>query len=78
MPPLARLPLNDGHSLPALGFGLWQVPAAGTARVVEQALGLGYRLIDGAAIYGNEEGLGEGLRRSGRARGTGPGFRALR
>lgn len=69
MPPLARLPLNDGHSLPALGFGLWQVPAAGTARVVEQALGLGYRLIDGAAIYGNEEGLGEGLRRSGLARG---------
>lgn len=69
MPPLARLPLNDGHSLPALGFGLWQVPAAGTAWVVEQALGLGYRLIDGAAIYGNEEGLGEGLRRSGLARG---------
>lgn len=69
MPPPARLPLNDGHSLPALGFGLWQVPAAGTARVVEQALGLGYRLIDGAAIYGNEEGLGEGLRRSGLARG---------
>ncbi|MFN7596383.1 MAG: aldo/keto reductase, partial [Cereibacter sp.] len=44
------------------------MPAAGTARVVEQALGLGYRLIDGAAIYGNEEGLGEGLRRSGLAR----------
>lgn len=65
MPPPARLPLNDGHSLPALGFGLWQVPAADTARVVDQALGLGYRLIDGAAIYGNEEGLGEGLRRSG-------------
>jgi 2,5-diketo-D-gluconate reductase A len=65
MPPLARLPLNDGHSLPALGFGLWQVPGADTARVVEQALGLGYRLIDGAAIYGNEQGLGEGLRRSG-------------
>ena len=69
MPPLARLPLNDGHSLPALGFGLWQVPAPDTARVVDQALGLGYRLIDGAAIYGNEEGLGEGLRRSGLARG---------
>lgn len=65
MPPLARLPLNDGHSLPALGFGLWQVPAPDTADVVDQALGLGYRLIDGAAIYGNEEGLGEGLRRSG-------------
>ncbi len=65
MPQIPSLALNDGHSLPALGFGLWQVPGADTARVVEQALGLGYRLIDGAAIYGNEEGLGEGLRRSG-------------
>ena len=65
MPQPPSLALNDGHSLPALGFGLWQVPGADTARVVEQALGLGYRLIDGAAIYGNEDGLGEGLRRSG-------------
>ena len=65
MPQPPSLALNDGHSLPALGFGLWQVPGAETARVVEQALGLGYRLIDGAAIYGNEDGLGEGLRRSG-------------
>lgn len=59
------LRLNDGHSLPALGFGLWQVPAPETALVVEQALDLGYRLIDGAAIYGNEAGLGDGLRQSG-------------
>jgi 2,5-diketo-D-gluconate reductase A len=65
MPQPPSLALNNGHSLPALGFGLWQVPGADTARVVEQALGLGYRLIDGAAIYGNEDGLGEGLRRSG-------------
>jgi len=69
MPRLPSLPLIDGHGLPALGFGLWQVPAPETARVVEQALGLGYRLIDGAAIYGNEDGLGEGLRRSGLPRG---------
>lgn len=57
------LTLNDGRPMPQLGFGLWQVEDA--ARVVAEALDLGYRLIDGAAIYGNETGLGEGLRRSG-------------
>lgn len=56
------LPMNDGRSIPQLGFGLWQVPADQTARVVREGLAAGYRLIDGAAIYGNEEGLGEGLR----------------
>ncbi|MBC2837483.1 aldo/keto reductase [Paragemmobacter straminiformis] len=57
-----RLALNDGQSLPQLGFGLWQVPQDQTARVVREGLAAGYRLIDGAAIYGNEAGLGEGLR----------------
>jgi len=60
-----RLSLNDGHSIPQLGFGLWQVPAAITAETTATALRLGYRLVDGAAIYGNEEGQGEGIRRSG-------------
>lgn len=59
-----QLPLNDGHSLPQLGFGLWQVPADQTARVVRDGLAAGYRLVDGAAIYGNEAGLGDGLRDS--------------
>ncbi len=54
--------LNDGHAMPQLGFGLWQVPKADTAATVVAGLAAGYRLIDGAAIYGNEEGLGEGLR----------------
>ncbi len=58
-----RLSLNDGRTIPQLGFGLWQV--GDTARVVEQALALGYRLVDGAAIYGNEAGLGQGLRAAG-------------
>lgn len=62
------LPLNDGRSIPQLGFGLWQVPAATTAETTATALGLGYRLVDGAAIYGNEEGQGEGIRRSGLTR----------
>lgn len=56
------LRLNDGRAIPQLGFGLWQVPAEETARVVREGLAAGYRLIDGAAIYGNEVGLGEGLR----------------
>jgi len=60
-----RLRLNDGRMIPQLGLGLRQVPPAATADLVATALGLGYRLIDGAAIWGNEAGLGDGLRRSG-------------
>ena len=65
---LPTLALNDGHSIPQLGFGLWQVPAAQTAEVTATALRLGYPLVDGAAIYGNEIGQGEGIRASGIAR----------
>lgn len=57
--------LNDGRQMPQLGFGLWQVPAGITAATTASALKLGYRLVDGAAIYGNEEGQGEGIRASG-------------
>jgi 2,5-diketo-D-gluconate reductase A len=66
--PASSLHLNDGHSIPQIGLGVWQVPAAKTADTVASALRMGYRLIDGAAIYGNEKGLGEGLRASGIAR----------
>ena len=55
--------MNDGNAIPAIGFGLWQVDDS--ANVVVDALALGYRLVDGAAIYGNEAGLGAGLRQSG-------------
>jgi 2,5-diketo-D-gluconate reductase A len=65
MPTSPNLVLNDGRRMPALGVGLWQVPADATPGVVADALSLGYRLIDGAAIYGNEAGLGQGLRQSG-------------
>jgi 2,5-diketo-D-gluconate reductase A len=64
MPP-TRLRLNDGHSIPQLGLGIWQVPEGITAQTVASALQLGYRLVDGAAIYGNEEGQGAGVRDSG-------------
>lgn len=60
-----RLRLNDGHSIPQLGLGIWRIPAATTAETVAAALRMGYRLVDGAAIYGNEEGLGDGVRQSG-------------
>lgn len=63
------LTFNDGNRMPRFGLGVWQMPADQTAEVVREALQLGYRLIDGAAIYGNEEGLGEGLRSSGLPRG---------
>jgi 2,5-diketo-D-gluconate reductase A len=59
------LPLHDGHRIPQLGFGLWQVPTEITATTTATALRLGYRLVDGAAIYGNEVGQGEGIRQSG-------------
>jgi 2,5-diketo-D-gluconate reductase A len=65
---MTLLKLNDGNKIPSLGLGIWQIPSATTGQAVAQAIGLGYRLIDGAAIYGNEEGLGEGIRTSGHDR----------
>ena len=63
-----RLALNDGNTIPQLGFGLWQVPEDQAGEIVESALNTGYRLLDGAYFYKNEAGLGQGLRRSGLAR----------
>lgn len=57
--------LNDGRRMPRIGLGVWQIPDADTPRIVAEAVSLGYRLFDGAVIYGNERGLGEGLRRAG-------------
>jgi 2,5-diketo-D-gluconate reductase B len=51
--------------IPALGLGTWDLRDRTCARVVEQALRLGYRHIDTAEIYGNEREVGEGLRASG-------------
>ena len=47
-----RLTLNNGVSIPQLGFGVFQVPRGQTQRVVEDALEAGYRHIDTAAAYG--------------------------
>ena len=55
----------NGASIPALGLGTWQLNDRVGARIVEQALRLGYRHIDAALVYGNEKEVGEGLRASG-------------
>ncbi len=57
--------LNNGVMMPAVGFGVYQVPPAETERVVGEALEAGYRLIDTAASYFNEEQVGLALRTSG-------------
>jgi 2,5-diketo-D-gluconate reductase A len=58
--------LADGNSIPLLGLGVWQVPnGPRTANTVRSALELGYRHIDTAQVYGNEESVGRALRESG-------------
>ncbi|MFJ2031866.1 aldo/keto reductase [Streptosporangium sp. NPDC087985] len=57
--------LNNGVSMPRLGFGVFQVPEEETARTVTTALEAGYRSIDTAAAYGNEQGVGQALAASG-------------
>jgi len=59
---------NDGHSIPQLGYGVFKVPADEAERAVSQAFETGYRHIDTAAIYGNEEGVGAAIAKSGIAR----------
>ncbi|MDX3380887.1 aldo/keto reductase [Streptomyces niveiscabiei] len=60
--------LNNGVEMPQLGFGVWQVPDDEAERAVATALEAGYRSIDTAAIYGNEEGTGKAVAASGVAR----------
>ncbi|MFF9813400.1 aldo/keto reductase [Streptomyces sp. NPDC014006] len=62
VPPIT---LNNGVEMPQLGFGVWQVPDDEAERAVATALEAGYRSIDTAAIYGNEEGTGKAIAASG-------------
>ena len=64
-PPFPDLPLNDGTTIPQLGFGTWKVQPEDAVRVVGHALAAGYRHIDTAQMYGNERQVGEAVRRSG-------------
>jgi 2,5-diketo-D-gluconate reductase A len=56
--------LNDGHTIPQLGFGVFQIPPQDTAAATGQALAAGYRHIDTAEMYRNERGVGEAIRAS--------------
>ena len=56
---------SNGARIPLIGLGTWDLRGRTCARMVEEALKLGYRHIDTAAMYGNEQEVGEGLRASG-------------
>ena len=57
--------LNNGVMMPAIGFGVYQVPENETERVVSDAIEVGYRMLDTAASYFNEEQVGNAIRKSG-------------
>ena len=57
--------LNNGVKMPILGYGVYQTPPADTESCVSSAIKLGYRSIDTAQAYGNEEGVGAALAESG-------------
>ena len=57
--------LNNGVMMPAVGFGVYQIPVEETERCVSDALEVGYRMIDTASSYFNERQVGDALRRSG-------------
>lgn len=59
------LAFNDGHTIPQLGFGVYRVDPEQTERIVSDALEVGYRHIDTAALYGNEHGVGRAIAASG-------------
>ncbi|MFC8668035.1 aldo/keto reductase [Streptomyces sp. NPDC057199] len=65
---MPHVTLNNGVQMPLLGFGVFQVPAEETERVVTDALTAGYRHLDTAAAYGNEEAVGKAIKASGIAR----------
>ena len=62
---MKEVKLNNGVMMPAIGFGVFQIPANETEKVVSEALEVGYRMIDTAASYFNEEQVGNSIRHSG-------------
>ncbi|MGW0023302.1 aldo/keto reductase [Rhodococcus sp. NPDC003383] len=63
--PAPNVTLDDGNSIPQIGFGVWQVPDDECFTAVTSALTIGYRSIDTAAIYGNEVGTGRAIAAAG-------------
>ena len=63
---MEKVKLNNDVEMPILGFGVFQIPDAEECeRCVYDAIQVGYRLIDTAASYGNEEAVGRAIKRSG-------------
>ncbi|ROP61248.1 2,5-diketo-D-gluconate reductase A [Curtobacterium sp. ZW137] len=62
---VTSIPLRDGRSVPAIGFGVYKVDDAEAAVAVGTALDAGYRHVDTAEMYGNETGVGKAIRASG-------------
>ncbi|MFB9768298.1 aldo/keto reductase [Lactiplantibacillus modestisalitolerans] len=60
--------MNNGLTIPKLALGVWEIPDDQVAQAVEAAVQIGYRHIDTAQAYGNERGVGEGVRKAGVAR----------
>lgn len=65
MSAVPNITLNDGNTIPQLGFGVFQIEPGDTAEAVGEALEIGYRHIDTAEMYGNEKEVGEAVRASG-------------
>lgn len=66
---IPAIDLNDGNSIPQLGFGVWQIPNEDVGAAVGEAFKAGYRSIDTAQGYANEQGVGAAIRESGIDRG---------
>ncbi|CAA9478649.1 MAG: oxidoreductase of aldo/keto reductase family, subgroup 1 [uncultured Rubrobacteraceae bacterium] len=64
MSAVPSITLNDGNAIPQLGFGVFQIEPENTVEAVGAALGVGYRHIDTAEMYGNEKEVGEAIRAS--------------
>ncbi|MEV4682330.1 aldo/keto reductase [Streptomyces kurssanovii] len=62
---MQHVTLNNGVEMPILGFGVYQIPPEDTEQAVSEALAAGYRLLDTAAAYGNEEAVGRAIRAGG-------------
>jgi 2,5-diketo-D-gluconate reductase A len=62
---IPSITLNDGNTIPQLGFGVFQIEPEDTVKAVSEALEIGYRHIDTAQMYGNEKEVGEAIRSSG-------------
>lgn len=73
LPPVSPITLSTGALLPAIGLGTWPLDDDQVAPTVADAIGIGYRLVDTAAKYGNETGVGRGIEEGCRTHGVSRG-----